>query len=230
MTYLAELKRWNRAYNLTSLKTDEDIIIKHFLDSLLYLKALPAGDISVVDIGSGAGFPGIPIKILRPEIMMYLIEPSRKKASFLTHIIKTLGLDRIEVMEKRIEDVKSLIVDVAVTRALFDIRDFFKKASSHVREGGRLILSKGPKVSEELKKTRDVNYELLTLNLPVSKIKRFIVIVKKGAPAVSNSSGHHKSSMYVVPKSPCICVNAECRLRKTGCTGFEGCPGFKART
>jgi 16S rRNA (guanine527-N7)-methyltransferase len=78
ITYLSELKKWNKAYNLTGLKKDEDIIIKHFLDSLLYLKAIPHGEITVADVGSGAGFPGIPIKIIRPEIDMYLVEPSRK--------------------------------------------------------------------------------------------------------------------------------------------------------
>src|SRR4030066_1857491 len=86
MTFLSELKKWNRAYNLTGLKTDEDIIIKHFLDSLLYLKALPDGPLKVADIGSGAGFPGIPVKIMRPEIGMYLIEPTGKKTAFLGHI------------------------------------------------------------------------------------------------------------------------------------------------
>lgn len=179
MTYLQELKKWNSAYNLTALRTDEDIIIKHFLDSLLYLKAIPEGEVSIMDVGSGAGFPGIPIKIMRPGIVMYLLEPSRKKASFLIHIIKTLELDKIEVIEKRVEDVESLNVDFAVTRALFDINDFMKKALPHVRKGGRLILSKGPKVKEELKKIKDMNYELLTLTLPLSDIKRFIIITRK---------------------------------------------------
>ena len=82
MTYLSELKKWNRAYNLTGLAKDEDIIIKHFLDSLLYLKAIPQGALQVADIGTGAGFPGIPITIIRPEIEMYLIEPSGKKVRF----------------------------------------------------------------------------------------------------------------------------------------------------
>ncbi|MEW6162655.1 MAG: 16S rRNA (guanine(527)-N(7))-methyltransferase RsmG [Nitrospirota bacterium] len=197
MTYLTELKRWNRAYNLTSLKKDEDIVIKHFLDSLLYLKVMPEGEIRVADVGSGAGFPGIPIEIIRPEIEMYLIEPSRKKSAFLRHIIRQLELKGIEVIEKRIEDVRVVresyplkegdfargalsplrAVDVAVTRALFSIRDFIKKASPLVRKGGILILNKGPKVKEEINMLRGIKYELLTLSLPLSDIKRYIVIV-----------------------------------------------------
>jgi 16S rRNA (guanine527-N7)-methyltransferase len=189
MTYLSELKKWNKAYNLTGLKKDEDIIIKHFLDSLLYLKAMPVGidsyregEIRVADVGSGAGFPGIPIKIIRPEIEMYLIEPSRKKTAFLKHVIRQLELKRIEVIEKRIEETKvnqelPFLVDVAVTRALFSIRDFLKKASHIVRQGGIFILNKGPKVKEEINMLRDVKYEILTLNLPLSDITRNIVIV-----------------------------------------------------
>ncbi len=230
MTYLTELKKWNKAYNLTGLKTDEEIIVKHFLDSLLYLQALPEGGISVVDVGSGAGFPGIPVKIMRPEISMYLLEPSRKKANFLEHMIKTLGLEGIEVIEKRIEEVKSLSVDAAVTRALFGVREFHKKASPFVREGGRIILNKGPKVHEELKAMQDIRYEALTLKLPCSNVKRFIIVIRKeSSPMHAGKSDrpavHSKGTAAVN-----ICFNTECRLRKAGCRGFEGCPGFKAGT
>ena len=186
MTYLSELKKWNKTYNLTGLKEDKDIIIKHFFDSLLYLKTLPESEIRVADVGSGAGFPGLPIKIIRPEIEMYLIEPSRKKAAFLKHIIRQLGLRKAEVIEKRIEEIRANqelaeLVDVAVTRALFSIEDFMKKASHIVKEGGTLILNKGPKVDEELKKLQDVKYEILPINLPFSDIKRNLIIVYQGS-------------------------------------------------
>ena len=182
ITYLFELKKWNKAYNLTGLKTDEDIIIKHFFDSLLYIKAMLEEKISVADIGSGAGFPGIPIKIIRPEIEMYLIEPSRKKSAFLGHVIRELKLKKVEVIEKRIEEIEgiqesALSVDVAVTRALFSIKDFIKKASHIVKKGGILILNKGPKVNEEIKALKGIRYEILTLKLPLSEIKRNIVVV-----------------------------------------------------
>ncbi|MBI5187921.1 MAG: 16S rRNA (guanine(527)-N(7))-methyltransferase RsmG [Nitrospirae bacterium] len=184
MVYLSELKKWNKAYNLTGLRKDEDIIIKHFLDSLLYLKAIPDGKIKVTDVGSGAGVPGIPIKIIRPEIEMYLIEPSRKKTAFLRHIIKQLGLKKIEVIEKRIEEIQEsgFSVDVAVTRALFNIKDFVKKASPVVREGGYFILSKGPKVKEELSKIKIKRIKDITifeLSLPLVNTKRFIVMIEK---------------------------------------------------
>jgi 16S rRNA (guanine527-N7)-methyltransferase len=183
MVYLSELKKWNKAYNLTGLEKDKDIIIKHFLDSLLYLKAMPDGKIRVADIGSGAGFPGIAIKIIRPEIEMFLIEPSRKKSAFLRHITRQLRLEKIEVIEKRIEEIKvnhelSFSVDAAVTRALFSIQDFIKKAKSIVREGGILILNKGPKVREETKIIRETDYEILIFQLPFSDIQRYLVVLK----------------------------------------------------
>jgi 16S rRNA (guanine527-N7)-methyltransferase len=179
ITYLSELKKWNRVYNLTGIKKDEDIIVKHFLDSLLYLEALPSGKIEVADIGSGAGFPGMPIKIVRPEIELYLIEPSEKKSAFLRNVIIHLGLKKIVVIEKRVEDIKGLLkVDVALTRALFGVKEFARKASPIVREGGVLILSKGPKVIEELKNLKDMRYDLLTAALPLSEIKRHLVVVR----------------------------------------------------
>lgn len=182
ITYLSELKKWNKAYNLTGLKNDEDIIIKHFLDSLLYLRVMPDGEIKVADVGSGAGFPGIPIKIIRPEIGMYLIESSGKKSAFLRHIIRELELKKIEVIEKRIEEIKvnqelSLPVNIVVTRALFTVKDFIKKSSHIVKQGGILILNKGPKVKEELKIISDIKYKIITVNLPLTDIKRYIVIV-----------------------------------------------------
>ncbi len=156
LTFLSELKKWNRAYNLTSLKKDEDIIVKHFLDSALYLKAVPRAEkiLKLADIGTGAGFPGIPIKILWPETDVTLLEPLRKKTAFLRHIVNTLPFnDGITVLEKRIETLEKKYersFDCILSRATFTIEDFLRKACPYVRAKGRLVLSKGPKVFDEL--------------------------------------------------------------------------------
>jgi len=183
MTYLSELKKWNKAYNLTGLEKDEDIVIKHFLDSLLYLRAMPPGEPRIADAGSGAGFPGIPIKIMRPQTAIYLIEPSQKKTAFLRHVIRRLAMEKIEVIESRVEQIKvnqelPLPVDIAVTRALFSIGEFIKKAAHIVKRGGSLVLNKGPKVKEELKNLRGVHYDLQTVTLPLTGITRYLVIVR----------------------------------------------------
>jgi len=187
MKYLSELKRWNQAYSLTSLETDADIIERHFLDSLLYLCAIPDGHVRIVDIGSGAGLPGIPIKIMRPESEVHLIEPSRKKASFLRHVVKMLQLRGVEVIERRVEEIDYREIDVALSRALFSIRDFVRKASPMVRENGRMILSKGPKVNVELKEAGidNLSYEVLSLKLPLTGAKRFLIVVYKSVPRMA---------------------------------------------
>ena len=113
---------------------------------------------------------------------MYLIEPTGKKCIFLRNIIRQLDLKKIEVIEKRLEEVKinrdlSSPVDIAVTRALFTIKEFIKKASHIVKQDGILILNKGPKVKRRAKDDQNVKYEILTIKLPLSDITRHIVTV-----------------------------------------------------
>ncbi len=166
MSVLFELKKWNRAYNLTAIKNDKDIIIKHFLDSALYLKAVPKKAGEIADIGAGAGFPGIPIRIIRPEIHMTLIESSGKKTAFLRHIVRLLKLDNVNIICKRLEDLgkdHEQAYDVIVSRATFKARDFIKKACPYLKKNGRLVLSKGPGVSEEIKGIKDNMIEILKI-------------------------------------------------------------------
>ncbi len=228
LTYLQELKRWNRVYSLTSIIKDEEIIIKHFIDSLLYLKAIPDGTRDIMDVGSGAGFPGLPIKIIRPEIRLYLVEPSMKKAGFLIHIIRTLRIEDVDVLERRVEDVSDIKVDIAVTRALFDIKDFYRKACHVLREGGRMVVSKGPKIERELEDIKGkVRLETIRIRLPLTNIYRNIVSIFP--EPVKETWSYHDSSRPTM-KTPNICFNLQCRLRKAGCRGFEGCLGFKTKS
>lgn len=176
MTYLAELKKWNRAYSLTSIRTDNDIVIKHFLDSCLYLRAIPKGTLRIADIGSGAGFPGLAIKIIMPEIWFSLIEPSKKKSAFLRHITRTLGLKEIDIIDKRVEELRDMEFDIALTRALFSARDFVKKTSHIVKKGGLFILSKGPEFRKEIARIK--NYYVIDAPLPLTDIIRHIIVIR----------------------------------------------------
>lgn len=178
LAYLAELKKWSRAYNLTALKSDDDIIVKHFLDSALYLTALPVDAKSIADIGSGAGFPGVPIAILRPDLRVFLLEPSRKKALFLDHIRTRLMLDSVTIINSRIEDVSDLEVDIAVTRALFSVDEFITKTAKFFTKGGLLLLNKGPKIWEELKGLDMKNITVTEAVLPFENVTRYLVSVK----------------------------------------------------
>jgi len=179
LIYLSELKKWNKAYNLTALKTDADIVIKHFLDSLLFLKVLPPYVKRIADVGTGAGFPGIPIQIIRPDIEIVLIEPVQKKALFLEHMQRLLNMNSMKIMNIRVEDVRDLLVDAAVTRALFSVGEFINKADRLLEERGVLILSKGPKLEDELRGVEAYAIKREDIMLPFEKSIRHLVIVEK---------------------------------------------------
>ena len=106
--YLDQLKTWNRTTNLTSITEDVEIVIKHFIDSAAVLNAVDFEANSLIfDIGTGAGFPGIPLKIIRQDLRMVLIEPSKKKASFLRYIVGLLRLQQMEIYEGSLESLAS---------------------------------------------------------------------------------------------------------------------------
>lgn len=174
--YLHELKRWNRAYNLTALESNEDIIKKHFFDSLLYLTFISGEGLSICDAGSGAGFPGVPIALARPDLAVTLVESSRKKCAFLRNIRKTLSMGNVDVLEMRFEDVSERFFDIAVTRALFSSRDFISNAGRLIKKGGFLVLSKGPKAEEELKALPPGTiFEVKTVAVPFTSLQRNII-------------------------------------------------------
>src|SRR6185436_14164470 len=105
IAYYRELDRWNQKINLTAIHDTKEIAVKHFLDSLLYSQVLEQRkNASLLDIGSGAGFPGLPLKVLAPELHVTLLEPNEKKTSFLRHIIGTLDLTDVSVISKNLRD------------------------------------------------------------------------------------------------------------------------------
>jgi 16S rRNA (guanine527-N7)-methyltransferase len=103
--YLQELLEWNKTFSLTGIKNPDDIIIKNFIDSLTPLPYLDSSG-TLLDIGSGAGFPSIPLKIACPELEVQLVEASRKKVSFIKHLIRTLGLEGVTVLHSRVEEME----------------------------------------------------------------------------------------------------------------------------
>lgn len=177
LLYLSELKKWNKAYNLTALRDDKDIIIKHFFDSLLFMKVLPDPPIGdVCDVGSGAGFPGVPIGIVRPDIHITLVEPSRKKCAFLRNIKQLLSLSNITIVEARIEDIRDSCFNIAVTRALFSVDEFMAKTKNIVVKGGSLIVNKGPKYKEELEKIPgSTQFIHVPVVLPLTSLHRHLI-------------------------------------------------------
>lgn len=176
--YLRELKKWNKTYNLTAITDDREIIIKHFLDSLLYLKAIPDSCHALCDVGSGGGFPGIPIAMVRPDLLITLLEPSRKKIAFLRQIRRLLSLQNVEILNFRAEEIVESQFDAVVTRATFSIADLIKKAGHLLKPGGFFLLNKGPKFDQEIGKLPpSVRFEVMTVSLSKTDLTRNLIKV-----------------------------------------------------
>lgn len=150
--YLELLLKWSRTYNLTAITDPEEIRVKHFEDSLSLLPFLPSAG-RLLDIGTGAGFPGIPIKIERPDLEVVLLDSQRKKISFCAEVIRRLGLQKISACHGRAEDPKTIkalgFFEAAISRALFSIPDFLKIAKPYLQPGGIAIAMKGENWMEE---------------------------------------------------------------------------------
>ena len=114
-THYAQLKRWNAVLNLTSVRTVKEAVDRHYFESLFLAAHLPPGPLRVVDIGSGAGFPGVPVAVLRPECTVTLVESHRRKAVFLRDV--TRSMDNVIVLPKRAEEIQECF-DHAVSRAV----------------------------------------------------------------------------------------------------------------
>jgi 16S rRNA (guanine527-N7)-methyltransferase len=148
--YLEELTAWNKKINLFGRRNDRDIVIKDFLDSLMIAKYLPEGS-TIIDIGSGAGFPGIPIKISRQDLKVGLLEIRGKRISFLKHMIRILNLDNLKVISSEDEGYKSFF-DFSVSRAFGSARKFVDASEPYLGINGIILLMKGKNGEEELKR------------------------------------------------------------------------------
>jgi 16S rRNA (guanine527-N7)-methyltransferase len=184
--YLAELKKWNRKINLTAITEERDTVIKHLLDSLSYLKVFtPASGLKLLDMGSGAGFPAIPLKIAAPEISITMVESVKKKASFLRHIVRTLPLETVEILDKRMEELPNSYYssfDIVTARAFAEMPEALGHGVMFVKPGGLMILSRGPEETipeHDLIKAGVTLDQRLELTLPHSDYKRAIWVFKR---------------------------------------------------
>jgi len=151
--HASELIRWNQKINLTAITDPLEVAVKHFLDSLPAVRFMPP-NATLLDIGSGGGFPGLPLKILKPSLSITLVDASRKKVTFLKHIIRTLKLDNIEALHLRAEELTADAryvnrFDVIISRAFSALDHFFKLALPLLAEGGSVIAFKGEVEQDE---------------------------------------------------------------------------------
>ncbi|GAB5045944.1 16S rRNA (guanine(527)-N(7))-methyltransferase RsmG [Thermodesulfovibrio sp. TK110] len=179
LLYIAELKKWNKAYNLTSIEDEREIVVKHFLDSLLYLYFIPKEPLSIADVGSGAGFPCVPIAIVRADLKIALIEPSWKKCAFLKNLKRKLELTNIEVYQAKAQEINEKF-DIVVSRAVWSIKEFVEKCEHLLKKGGCFLISKSLKLQEEIKDLPE-RYRIQTkeFDLPWVDGKRYIVKIER---------------------------------------------------
>ena len=165
LRYRQELLDWNTRINLTAITDPNEVLLKLFLDSLSLLLVYDTSQASLLDIGSGAGFPGLPLKIVRPQWQATLLEATGKKVTFLQHVIEVLQLHNVVAVQGRAEELAHkqgyrAAFDVVTARAVGSISALLEYASPFCRVGGQIILPKKGDLTEELAQGKRAAYQL----------------------------------------------------------------------
>ena len=190
--YMRELLKWNNMINVTSISNEKEFIIKHYIDSLLINKYLIDSN-KIIDIGTGGGFPGIPLKIINKEKKFTLIDSVNKKLNVIREICKRLELKNIEIIHSRAEELAinkeyRQKYDIAVTRAVSRISTIVEYMLPFLKIGGKAICMKGPNFEQELKEAKNAinvlggvieNIDTLFEYDNGKKIVRNIIIISK---------------------------------------------------
>jgi len=193
--YYRELVGWNEQINLTAITDYEEVQLKHFLDSLtVTLAHQPTKGDSVIDVGTGAGMPGIPLKIVFPDIKLVLLEATAKKVSFLHHITQTLGLGDVEIIVGRAEEIAHVPhyreqFEIVLSRAVAPLPTLVELALPFCAVGGSFIAPKKGEVDDEVRRAEGAISklggrlrELKRVELEEFSDERYLVIIDKVAP------------------------------------------------
>lgn len=207
--YMQLLLEWNKKINLTAITDESEIILKHFIDSLTVLKYVKDNN-KIIDVGTGAGFPGIPLAIMNLNIDISLLDSLNKRINFLNEVSNKLELKNIKTIHGRAEDFGKNKetrekFDIAVSRAVANMTTLAEYLLPFVKVGGYAICMKGPNIEEELDKAKFAIKELGGIiekvdnfNLPDSDIERNIVIIKK----ISNTPNRYPRKAGTPSQSP----------------------------
>jgi 16S rRNA (guanine527-N7)-methyltransferase len=192
--YEQELLLWNVHVNLTAIRSSEQIRVKHFLDSLTCLPVMREMSMEhVIDIGSGAGFPGLPLKIIQPAIQLTLVESVGKKAEFCRHVAQTLGLEDVTVLQERAESIGQMPAhrqqyDWALARAVAVLPALVEYLLPLVRVGGAILAMKGESAPAEAHSAEHAIRllggrlrKLIPVTLPGVVEERYLVVIDKVA-------------------------------------------------
>jgi 16S rRNA (guanine527-N7)-methyltransferase len=180
LDYIALIEKWNKVHNLTAVRDPEEMVTLHLVDSLTILAHIAPGA-HVIDVGSGAGLPGVPLAIVRDDVEVTLLDSNHKKAAFLRQAKSELQLDNVSVIADRVEDVKpAKAFDVVVSRAFSDLPDFVAAARHLLAPQGTMLAMKGVYPYEEIAKlpASVVLDKVVPLVLPGADAQRHLVLLK----------------------------------------------------
>jgi len=178
MTYLNLVEKWNRVYNLTAIRERDEMIKLHFLDSLSILKHMLVKNI--LDVGSGAGFPGIVLAITKPELKVTVMDSVNKKTTFMQQVKSELSLTNLDVLNSRVEDYQPTTLFEAVTsRAFSNLKNMMSLTQHTLQKEGVWLAMKSKDVREELEAFEKNQYTLIPLEVPFINAERYLVILKK---------------------------------------------------
>ncbi|MEW5766589.1 MAG: 16S rRNA (guanine(527)-N(7))-methyltransferase RsmG [bacterium] len=190
--YLEEINSWNKRINLTRIERPEEVVLKHFIDSLTCLKAVSLHPgLKVLDLGTGAGFPGIPLAIYQPRIDLTLLDSKRKRIEFLEHLQGVLELPEVKILWGRAEEygrdkTQRARYELVLSRAVSHLNVLVELAFPFLQIGGRFLAMKGREVTPEVEAARGAIgllggklEEIREITLPVIHQKRHLVLIEK---------------------------------------------------
>lgn len=185
--FALELKKWNRRVNLTAITSDSEIAVKHIIDSLCLARELNNAE-RVLDVGSGAGIPAIPLKIARPGLEVISVDAVGKKIHFQRHVARLLGLHRFEALHARVEALHATHTgsfDLITSRAFSDLALFVRLTAPLLARGGSLIAMKGPAAGDEMEAAKTalvaLHHEVISIHpyrLPLNSGDRCLITIR----------------------------------------------------
>ena len=178
MTYLNLVEKWNRVYNLTAIRERDEMIKLHLLDSLSILNHVHVKNI--LDVGSGAGFPGIVLAITQPKLKVTVMDSVNKKTTFMQQVKSELALTNLDVVNSRVEDYQPITLFEAVTsRAFSNLKNMMSLTQHTLKKEGVWLAMKSKDVKQELEAFEKNQYTLIPLEVPFIDAERYLVILKK---------------------------------------------------